>query len=53
MGIVSVVLGINLYVLLVGLFHKMFSDRHGDGKAFIFGNLVLLAGVLLMVLVFY
>lgn len=53
MGIVSVILGINLYALLVALLHKMFSDKHGGVKAFIFSNAVILAALILGVSIYY
>jgi hypothetical protein len=53
MGIISIVLGINLYVLFVGLFHKMFADKHGRTKAFVLANLVILSTWILGLLIYY
>lgn len=53
MGIVSIFLGLNLYVVLVSLMHRMFSDKHGDVKALVFGNLVLLGAFILVFLLLF
>ncbi|MCK4589093.1 MAG: hypothetical protein KAT77_01525 [Nanoarchaeota archaeon] len=53
MSMVGVILAINLYVLFMALFHKMFEDKHGGVKAIIFSNLVILAVVVFGFVLFY
>jgi len=53
MGIVSIILGINMYALFVALFHKMFADKHGAGKAFVLGNLIIFSTWVLGLLIYY
>ncbi|MBW2963303.1 hypothetical protein KY306_00835 [Candidatus Woesearchaeota archaeon] len=53
MGIVSIILGINLYALFVALFHRMFADKHGTGKAFVLSNLIIFSTLILGLLIYY
>jgi len=53
MSVIGVILGVNIYVLLMGFYHKAFSHKHGSKKALLLGNVIILAVVALGFLLFY
>lgn len=49
-AIVSLFLGLNLYVFFVGQMTRMLRDHHGAKKGFIISNIIILGALVLAVL---
>ena len=50
MGLITWIIGFNLYALIMGMFHRQLKDRHGEIKSLILSNLVIISGILLIFL---